>query len=58
MKRITFLLLLAAALVPAGEFRCPIDDLVGVRTGYTRFVEDVMLVQYRCPKGHVWWVRG
>jgi hypothetical protein len=54
-----FVLTFAAAKILWGrEILCPVDNLPSVMTGTSRVVDGVLLYQYRCPRQHVFWVRG
>ena len=58
MKRMTATIaaLLFVAVAVAADVTCPIDDFAMYFTGKTKVVSGKMLLQYRCPSGHITWV--
>ena len=36
---------------------CPVDDKAGYFTGNTKVVSGVLMKEYKCPMGHVYWSR-
>ena len=59
IKRILVLLFLAVGLIWAqlANVVCPLDNLMCLFTGQTRFLNGLMFQEYRCTRGHSYWVR-
>ena len=50
--------LAAFAVLMFAEPKCPVDDNSGYFTGTTRSVSGVLMKEYKCPQGHIYWVRA
>lgn len=56
MKRLAAIAVLFAAL-QGGFVACPIDDLSSIWTGQVKYDSGHTFHQYKCLRGHLFWIR-
>ena len=57
MKKLIAATVILASLALAQGLTCVIDYLPLIQTGQSRVVDGVLLHEYKCVRGHIYWVR-